>query len=269
MAEEVITDEEQKPIVEPVATKRSAVVGRVKSMPGREELDDTDDEALFGAIEEDYNNASNKAKEYEDTDAKIVDLFNRDPRIGNLFVEVIKNGKNPLLYLIEQYGDDFKDALEDEELAQQLADANAKYLERQAKDKAMQAEAEQNLQQSLKNLDDAQAELGASDEDATAAFEAFANMMDDANVDKVSKETWMLFLKGNTYDSAVAKADREGEVRGTLNKFDQIKNKKTVPQDMPADLNAMNSAPAGQNNAPQLGGVLDKYGEDYKEWYDR
>ena len=58
------------------------------------------------------------------------DLLASDPRSAG-FLMVMRKGGNPVEYLIENYGDDFKAALESEEGKNKFSEAFSKYMERQ------------------------------------------------------------------------------------------------------------------------------------------
>ncbi|MEG1545504.1 MAG: hypothetical protein RR382_13455, partial [Tannerellaceae bacterium] len=125
------------------------------------------------------------------------------------------------------------EALRDPSKREEYAASNSKYIEKMAANKKLQEEAASNLATSLDALDAAKEELGMDDEQANAAFELFDKVQDDAIVNKVTKETWMMFLKGLNFDVAVADAERTGEVRGKNSKIDETKKKKTAPVDLP------------------------------------
>ena len=100
-----------------------------------------------------------------------------------------------------------------------------------------------------------------SDEDKDKAFEAYANMLDDAIRNKVSKETWLMFIKGINHDKDVAEAADEGEVRGRNTKIvEKLKKPTTATPPMITGQGA--EAPKRK-----FGGVLDNLSSS--DWYEK
>lgn len=229
------------------------------------DLDGEDDEALFGAIGADYDEWEAGAEvnaRMKDSLDKMLEVFNASPEAAALYVDLAKGGKSVLEYLIENYGDDFKEALEarDEETIAKLTKAESNYRAKMAKNEELNKEAQANLVTSLDALDEAANEAGISDEDKDKAFEAYANLVDDAIRNKVSKETWLMFIKGINHDKDVAEAADEGEVRGRNTK---IVEKLRKPTDTPPVLSGQGaSAPKRK-----FGGILDSL--DSEDWYSK
>ena len=74
---------------------------------------------------------------YQDSKKLTINLterFENDTMFASHFMDMLE-GKNPLVSLIEKYGDDLRSALEDPEMAEELAGANEKYVERLGKEK--------------------------------------------------------------------------------------------------------------------------------------
>ena len=229
------------------------------------ELNGEDDEALFGAIGKDYDDyekgLSENAKMRDSLD-KMLSVFESSPEAAALYVDLAKGGKSVLEYLIENYGDDFMEALEsrDAEMIKKITEAENKYRTKMTTNAELAKEAEANLVVSLDALDEAAKEAGISDEDKDKAFEAYANMIDDAIRNKVSKETWTMFIKGLNHDKDVAEAADEGEIRGRNTK---IVEKLRKPSEVPPMMTGQGAA------APKrmFGGVLDRL--DSEDWYSK
>lgn len=161
------------------------------------ELNIDDEEELYSSLSDDYDDYEGKAQEidgYRKNEEMLVGAFEKNPKIASMFLEMAK-GENPFLYLIENFGDEFREALENPDLKEQITERHAKYMERLTKNKEMEEQAKANLTASLDALTEVQTELGYSDEDVTTAFDNFTQIIDDAIFDKESKETWIIFLK--------------------------------------------------------------------------
>lgn len=247
----------------PAKTGREVVLERMRVK--HPDIDGEDDEAIFGAINADYDEAEANAGKYaEANDAlnKMLEVFESNPDAAALYVDLARGGKSVLEYLIEKYGDDFREALDDEEMRAKIVEAEHKYRETVAKDAQLKEEAKVNLEATLAALDEAADECGVGEEEKEAAFEAFVNMVDDAIRDKVSRDTWVMFIKGITHDSDVEDASVEGEVRGRNTRIREALKKPDTK--MPPILGGQAGAPADRPQA-SYGGFLDRVKEG--DWY--
>lgn len=229
------------------------------------DLTGKDDEALFGTIGADYDEyeaGAEKASKMKDSLDKMLEVFESSPEAAALYVDLAQGGKSVLEYLIENYGDDFLEALEDRnpETLKKLTTAENNYRAKVAKSAEQAKEAQENLVVSLDALDEAANEAGISDEDKEKAFEAYANMIDDAIRNKVSKDTWLMFIKGINHDKDVAEAADEGEVRGRNTK---IVEKLRKPTETPP----MITGQGAEAPKRRFGGILDSL--DSEDWYSK
>lgn len=234
-------------------TKKEAFLARM--LKKRPDLNPEDEEGFYGALDEDYGSMENELGEYKSNSDKLLDVFNKDGRIAVLIQKMAK-GENPLAYLIGEFGKDgLEAAMEDEETAKQLMAKNDEYLEKLAKGEQLSKDREENLKVSLDAFDEVQKELGIDDETADKFFDDFFDIINDAIANKITKETWSLFLKGLTYDNSIESAKVESEIRGRNAKIEAMKKKK-VPADIPPSLGGQGTAKRAR--AIKLGGFLDK-----------
>lgn len=257
--EEIIVAEEPK------KGRREVVVERMRVK--HPDLDVDDEEALFGTIEADYAASESQAERYaktEDALQKMLDVFNSNPEAAGLYVDLAKGGKSVLEYLIERFGDDFREALDDPDMRAKIVEAEHKYRAKVSRDKELQEEAKQNLSMSLDALDAAAAECEVGEAEREAAFNAFVSMVDDAIRDKVSKETWIMFIKGLTHDKNVEEAAEEGEVRG---RNMRIRERLKKPIDRVPPMLGGQGNDDMPSERPSYGGFLDKVREG--DWYSR
>jgi hypothetical protein len=200
-----------------------------------------DEEAYYGKMNEEFDRmeANDKAQR------ELGEVLSRDPRSAG-FLMVLKNGGNPMEYLIEQYGDDFRDALNDEVKAKEFADAFAKNVESRAKAEELKAQANANLDAMVEALDAAQADGSFSDDDAMKAFEylyADGGLLDRILVNDIKKDDWTMLMKAAKYDdmlkeneAKVAEAREEGEVAGRNANIDIQKKKQTQAKAIPGNV---------------------------------
>lgn len=200
-----------------------------------------DEEAYYNALNGEFDriDASDKAQR------ELGEVLARDHRSAG-FLMALRNGNNPMEYLIEQYGDDFRDALNDEEKAKEFAAAFAKNVEKRADAEKLRAQADANMQAMVDALDAAQQDGSFSDDEAAKAFEylyADGGLLDRILVNDIKKEDWMMLMKAAKYDdmvkakdAEVAEARTEGEVAGRNANIDIQKKKQSQVKAMPSNV---------------------------------
>lgn len=229
------------------------------------EIDFDDEENFYGRVNDDYEAYEGRISESAKQEGELTNLFSSDPRSAD-FLMSWKGGESPAVLMMRMFGPEFGDALEDPELQEKLSEARNEYIARQSKDKELQEQAKVNLSESLANLDAVQAECGLTDEQADQVFMAFDQIVDDAIVNKVSKQTWEMIRKSLNYDQDVAAAAHEGEVRGRNTKIDANKQKKTVPENLPPAI--MGNGEISETKKPHLG-ALERFGDTGQSVWDR
>jgi hypothetical protein len=197
-----------------------------------------DEEAYYGAL----NNEFDRVAKSDDEQKRLGELLARDPRSAG-FLMVLKNGGNPMEYLIEQYGEDFRDALNDEVKAKEFSAAFAKHVENNAKSEELRKQSEANRQAMIDALDAAQKDGSFTDDDAAKAFEflyADGGLLDRILVNDIKKEDWMMLMKAAKYDdmvkeneAKVAEAHDEGVIEGRNANIDIQKKKMDKAKAMP------------------------------------
>lgn len=232
------------------------------------DIDMEDEEAYFGALnDENEKNSQNsqRLKEYEDSEKRLGEAFDTDPRTAGLFLELTKEGGKPLDYLIEHYGSDFANLINDpenDEFREKLAKKQQEELKRIADSEQLEKESADNLETSLDALTEAGQELGLSDEQLAEVFTKFMDFTEDLIKDKVSKEWWLIIAKGLSHDDDVEKASFEGEVKGK-----NAKIKEKLDREKPSALNA--SSGGGMGAGTKNVGLPGALGEQEVPWYKR
>ena len=200
-----------------------------------------DEEAYYGALNGEFDriDASDKAQR------ELGEVLARDHRSAG-FLMVLRNGGNPMEYLIEEYGEDFREALNDEEKAKEFAAAFAKNVEKRADAEKLRAQADANMQAMVDALDAAQQDGSFSDDEAAKAFEylyADGGLLDRILVNDIKQEDWMMLMKAAKYDdmvkakdAEVAEARTEGEVAGRNANIDIQKKKRSQVKAMPSNV---------------------------------
>lgn len=206
--------EEQKP----KKSKRDALRERVSKKYPDDNFDD--DEVFAGRVNDDYDDYEKRISDYEKNDQALADLMASDPR-SSTFLMDWKDGTDPVIALIRNYGTDIADAVNDPERQEEMAKANKEYVEKITKNKKLEEEYEKNIQESLKNVSEAQEQNGWSDEQVDSAWQQLFQIVNDAVMGKFDAQTLQLVMNAQNYDKDVATAGQEGEVRGRNAKIEE------------------------------------------------
>lgn len=252
--------EEQK-----VKSKKDSILERLKGK--YPDMQFADDEELFGKINDEYDEYENGISGYKKREEELSNMFSSDPRSAS-FLNSWRKGEDPTIQLVRQFGSEIKDAIDDPEKMEAIAEANKEYVERVAKEKELNEQYETNLAQSLTNLEKYQSEKGLSDDEIDKGMEILATAASDFIVGKITPETMNMVYAAMNHDADVEQAAIEGEARGKNAKVEE-KLRKSKPQTgMPANLSGKNNAPATPRNKPNLG-ALDKYDDNNANIWER
>ena len=225
---EIIENQEDVVVEKATPNRRETLLGLM-----REDYPDAD----FADDEDFYDKIISERGKYKTTDeqaSKLREAFIKDPRIAGL-LNFAKEGGNPISFLIEQYGDEFRDALEDPDKAEELAEAHKKYLEKVAKTKESEEISAANAQQSADALNALQSEYNLTDEEVLDIFKTASQYALDATTNLYTKDFLVAILRAKNYDKDVESATMEGEVRGRNARIEEHL-KKQKPANVPPTL---------------------------------
>lgn len=227
-----------------VKSRREQLDERLKKKyPDREYADD---EALFGQINDDYDEYDNALSGYKERESKLTDMFTRDPRSAQ-FITDMAQGQDPWVSLINRIGiDGVKELLDDPSKMEAFAASNKEYVERMAKQKGLEEEWEKNMKTTLAMLEEKQQALGLTDEQLDAAADWIKEVTNDAVLGIIKPETIDMALKAINHDADIAAASEEGEIRG--------KNARAEAQLRKPQRGDGTPTLAGANNAPAARG---------------
>lgn len=210
-----------------------------KKYPDR---DYSDDEALFGQINDDYDEYDKELSGYREREGKLTEMLRKDPHSAQ-FITDMAQGKDPWTSLITRIGiDGVKEMLEDPEKMEEYAASNKEYIDRMAKQKGLEEEWEKNMKATIAMLEQKQQELGLTDELIDKAADWIKEVTNDAVVGIIKPETLEMALKAINHDVDVATASEEGEIRGKNTKA-EAKLRKPKRSDGTAALGGANNAP--------------------------
>ena len=246
-----------------VKSKRELMTERLQSrFPDK---DFTDEEALFGAISDDYDKYDKDLSDYQEREKAFSDMFTKDPRSAS-FIQSWRNGDDPVLVLVRSFGTDIKDALDDPERQEEIAAANKDFVERVAKEKELEEQYQQNLAASQTTIEQLQTENNLTDEQVDEALLLLVRNATDIVMGKFTPEALDMAMKAINHDQDVALAERAGEVRGKNTKAEE-RLRKPQGDGMPA-LNGKNGGGARPKHQRSYG-ALDNYGDGNKTIWER
>lgn len=234
-----------------VKSRREQLGERLKKKyPEREYADD---EALFGQINDDYDEYDRELTGYRERESKLADMFTRDPQSAQ-FITDMAQGRDPWASLINRIGiDGVKEMLDDPAKMEEFSKSNKEYVERMAKQKGLEEEWEKNMKSTLAMLERKQQELGLSDEEIDAAADWIKEVTNDAVIGIIKPTTIDMALKAINHDADIAAASAVGEIRGK-NARAEAKLRKPNRGDGTATLGGAHNAPAP---ARQKGSIFD------------
>lgn len=246
---------------QPIKTKRELVMEHMASR--HPDKDYSEDEVLYGQIIEDVAQSDDEIAKYKEREQALAEMFTADPRSAQFMVNW-RNGEDPTVGLIRQFGMEIKDAIDDPEMQEAIAQANKEYVERVAKEKEYEEMYKKNLEQTLLDLDAIQKEMGLSDEQAEGALMFLHTISSDGVLGKFSPESIKMALKAMNHDADVAQAAHEGEVKGRNIKIEEkLRTKKKG--DGTAPLDGKNSNMGAKPTMPSMG-AIDRFAAGESIW---
>ena len=172
--------------------------------------DPNDEEALYGRLNErraDYN----RLRTNDDNFRKLV---NEHPEYGGMVADMM-DGKNFIESFLGRFSDeDITAARTDPEMAQKLADAQAKYMKEQADRKQLEEEGEANVKESIKRLEAYCEAHGIDEEGLRTIWGACLDFGGNVLKGIFSDELFDIVNKGMNHDADVDAAREEGELAG-------------------------------------------------------
>lgn len=221
-----------------VKSKRDTFMERMKGKyPDREFADD---EEIFGQISDDYDGYDKELTGYKEREKAFSDMFTSDPRSAAMMMNW-KNGGDPAVELVRQFGTEIKEAIDDPERQEEMAAANKEFVERVAKEKELEETYQKNIAESLAMVGEVQKREGLSDETVDAAMELLMTIVKDGVVGKFTEQSLQMAMKAMSHDEDVANAGHEGEVRGKNAKIKETLRKREKGDGM-AQLNGKNGS---------------------------
>ncbi len=230
-------------------TKRDLTLEKLKAR--HPDTDYADDEAIYSAINDDYDADQKSIEGYKANEKAMADWMGNDPKSAT-FLQSMKQGTNPWLGLVRNYGEDGIDYLTDPDNADAIAEANDKYLKDVADGNKLQEEYDKNFPESLKLFDKLDDKYG--EEAVNEAIGACFLTMENVLKGKFTEDMITSYIKAKNHDTDVEDAAHEGEVRGKNNKH--VENLQLRKKgDGTADLSSATAETTPTDGQPDLGAL--------------
>lgn len=244
-------------------SKKDAFMERMKTR--YPDADFSNEEDFFGMISDDYDNYDNSLASYKQREKELSDMFMADPRSA-MFLTSWRKGEDPLVLLVRQFGMEFKDAIDDPQRIEAIAEANKDFVKRVAKERELEESYKKNLAESLAMIEEMQQKDGIEADKVDAAVQMLADIASNMIVGKITPEAVKLAMNAMSHDEDVAQAAYEGEVKGKNAKVKEQLRKPST-DGMPSGLGG--SSMDGLPKPKPDNGVLDRFGDEYSTIWDR
>lgn len=194
-------------------TKSKKDMFRERFLKNHPDIDPEDEEAMYGSINDDYDRNDQQLSKYKEREDKLNNMLRSNPKAAN-FMSAWSRGEDPEIAFVRNFGMELKDAIDDPDKMQQLADANQEHIQRIAKNQELDEQWEQNMPKSLEALQKMQEKEGISDDDMQKAYQALWDAANDVIIGVIKPETIKLMLNAVRHDADVSEAAADGEIKG-------------------------------------------------------
>ena len=197
-------------------SKRDAFRSRVGSRYS--DLDVNDEDAYYDRMAQ----MMDEYEGYEKSSQRMRDAVSKSPAMAEMLRAAQQQDDfDPIVWMTENRGLDLDALRDDPEYAQKLADAHAKYIERDAQSKQIVSDMEANMPQSIEAVQAKASELGLSEEQTQEVVGRMYQIMEDLVHGKMDAELFAMLAKGASHDADVAAAHEEGQAQGLSTKIDE------------------------------------------------
>ena len=200
---------------QPTKSHRDRVRERVGA--NRPDLNMDDEEAVYGAISEDYDNYDNVQKEnegYRKRERDFADFITSGEHNGEYW-EGLANGKDLFEIAVGIHGrDNLLEYLQSEDAVKKYEEADNAYKEKLAKNRELEEASSKNLEETDTMLNQAIEEGRFTEDECKQAIEGLLDMADELKLNVCKPEYVEMWLKANAYDRDVESARKEGREDG-------------------------------------------------------
>ena len=231
-------------------TKRDLALERLKSRHPENEY--ADDEAIYGAINDDYDADQKELEGYKANEKAMSDMMGNNPNAAT-FLQGMMKGENPWSGFVRNFGEEGIDYFTDPDNAEEIGKAQEEYLKRVSEGKKLSDEYAKNMEASQAVFEQMDKEFG--EEVTDKLIGKVMSVANDVIRGKFTKEALDMFRLAENHDQDVADAAHEAEVRGKNSKhLEKLKLRKK--DDGTASLDSATAeATKPTDNQPDLGAL--------------
>ena len=222
---------------QPVKTKKDIAIERLVAK--HPDMDFSDKELFDSQIIEEYVDGEDRIAKYQEDERALSDMITADPRAAQILIDM-RDGKDVAVSLVRMFGNEIKDAIDDPEKMDEMAEAQKDYMERVTKEKEYEEMYKANLEQTLANIEAVQSKMGLTDDEVDKAMAFLQTIISDGVLGKFSTESIEMALKAMNHDADVAQAAHEGEVKGRNTKIEEKLRKEQKGDGLPS-INSKNN----------------------------
>jgi hypothetical protein len=204
--------------------------------------DEVDDEALWEYAHSGHSDLEGKYNQLNGANKRLAELVSNDPKLAAVLSMIAGDNPKSFPYAVGSvYGKDFLDVdLEEFEAGY------AENLKQLAESRKLQAEAEKNIGDSVRNIETYASENGLSEEQRKGLYDGIMDFAENLLMGKIPDELIDLVYKGLNYDRDVQEAADTGFVEGKNEKISpamKSKTDNTLPPSLSAGANVGGSKP--------------------------
>ncbi|MEG1539978.1 MAG: hypothetical protein RR383_08560 [Muribaculaceae bacterium] len=174
--------------------------------------DFAEEDKFYTGLDKYAEERDNRIKTFQEQNDKLIDAFTKDPKVGELFSQLVDGG-DVLGSLIDVYGNDIKEAINSPEYIDKIK-------EKVAVAQAIELEQNTNAEKYMAGLDSFMGDKGMSDEEKDSFMQSISDLADNIFLFKFTPEVMEQLYKGLKYEEDIAEAETAGEVRGRNEKIE-------------------------------------------------
>lgn len=182
-----------------------------------------DEEAYYGALDDEYNANAEELRRNRENNEKLNNMFLENPNAAYFMNDLLDGKKQMGVALMEQFGDLFKEAVNDPspENVKAFADALDAHAKQIKKNDELQAQFEQNVDASETTIENWAQEHKATPEQIDAIREFINQQFGNLIAGIISPEMLDFAFKGLNYDKDVAAAEESGQAAGRNQRIEE------------------------------------------------
>jgi hypothetical protein len=189
-------------------TKKELVIERIKAAYPNEDI--TEDN-VFDYIDRSDNDRNVERDNMKQSIERFNGLMQGNPAAAR-FMGAMAGNQDPIEYLLGEYGEDLRDALEDPTLAKQIAERFEAKQKREAEDEDMKSQFVANLDKSLDLLDEMGDKNDWTREQRESILQYLEDLYNQIGRGELTEEVYEMASKSLNYDNKVATMEREKEI---------------------------------------------------------